>query len=194
MITPKKAKKALTQTDRANKNFGKYVVLPSCKDILTLRNLMEMDTNFIYKYFTEKTLDFQDHLWMITKYALIINIVLLPEQMKYTMKITARHVYRRKNTRKSIGKLEDPVVVCLTADIQKVLVLPKLTTKQDVFVSRLVTFNETFASKTASFPNYSALWHEAIAARKAPDVALTYLKIIRIIDEQDMSNPFYLSR
>ena len=37
---------------------------------------------------------------------------------------------------------------CFMDDIQKVLVLPLLTTKKHVFVSRLVTFNETFAAES----------------------------------------------
>ena len=66
-------------------------------------------------------------------------------------------------------------VVCFTADMQRVIVLPKLTTKEHLFVSRLVTFNETFASKTPGKPDYCILWHEAIAGRKAPDVASAFL-------------------
>ena len=34
-----------------------------------------------------------------------------------------------------------------SVDMQKVILLPKLTTKQHFFVSRLVVFNETFAPK-----------------------------------------------
>ena len=39
-------------------------------------------------------------------------------------------------------------------DMQGVLVLPKLTTKEHLFISRLVTFNEKFASKTPGQPDY----------------------------------------
>ena len=45
-------------------------------------------------------------------------------------------------------------VVCFTADMQRVYVLPKLITKEHLFVSRLVTFNKTFASKTPGKPDY----------------------------------------
>ena len=70
-------------------------------------------------------------------------------------------------------------VDCFTADMQRVIVLPKLTTKEHLFVSRLVTFNETFASKTPGKPDYWILSHEAIAGRKALDVALVFLQLIR---------------
>ena len=67
--------------------------------------------------------------------------------------------------------------------MQRVIVLPKLTTKEHLFVSHLVTFNETFASKTPGKPVYCILWHETIAGRKAPDVALAFLQLIRQCNE-----------
>ena len=57
-----------------------------------------------------------------------------------TKYIHAREEYKNE-------QVEDGVVV-LTADMQRVLVLSKLDTKDHLFVSRLVTFNETFASKS----------------------------------------------
>ena len=62
--------------------------------------------------------------------------------------------------------------------MQRVVVLPKLTTKEHLFVSRPVAFNEIFASKTPDI-----LWHEAIAGRKAPDVASAFLQLIRQCNE-----------
>ena len=67
--------------------------------------------------------------------------------------------------------------------MQRLIVLPKLTTKEHIFVSCLVTFNETFASKTPGKPDYCILWHEAIAGRKAPDVASAFLQLIRQCNE-----------
>ena len=67
--------------------------------------------------------------------------------------------------------------------MQKVIVLPKLTTKEHLFVSRLVTFNETFRSKTPGKQDYCILWYEAIAARKPPDVASLFLQLIRQCNE-----------
>ena len=54
----------------------------------------------------------------------------------------AREEYQKAN--KTAEQDED--VAVFTADMQKVVLLPKLTTKEHFFVSRLVVFNETFAS------------------------------------------------
>ena len=86
-----------------------------------------------------------------------------------------------REAREEYKKAGDVDEVCFTADMQNVIVLPKLTTKEHVFVSRLVTFYETFASKTKGFADYCVLWNESIAGRKAPDVASSYLKIIVIL-------------
>ena len=67
--------------------------------------------------------------------------------------------------------------------MQRVILLPKLTIKEHVFVSRLVTFNETFASKTLGKPDYCIIWQKAIAGRKAPDVASAFLQLIRQCNE-----------
>ena len=53
-----------------------------------------------------------------------------------------------------------------TADLQKVILLPKMTTKEHLFVSRLVVFNETFASMNEEV-DFAVLWHEEIAGRLA---------------------------
>ena len=74
-------------------------------------------------------------------------------------------------------------VVCFTPDIQIIIVLSKLTIKEHLFVSRLVTFNEIFASKTPGKPDYCILGHEPIAARKAPSVASAFLQLIRQCNE-----------
>ena len=90
----------------------------------------------------------------------------------------AKHKVRSTQTRIECQKPIPEEVVCFTADMQRVIVLPKLTTKEHLFVSSLVTFNETFASKTPSKPDYCILLHEAISGRKAPDVAWVFLQLI----------------
>ena len=64
-----------------------------------------------------------------------------------------------------------------TADMQKVILLPKLKTKMHFFTSRLVVFNETFASLSGR-NDLTVLWHEAISGRLAADVASAYIKCI----------------
>ena len=60
----------------------------------------------------------------------------------------AKHKVRYTQARIKYQKPIPVKVACFTADMQRVIVLPKLTTREHLFVSCLVTFNETFASKT----------------------------------------------
>ena len=62
-------------------------------------------------------------------------------------------------------------------DMQKIILLPKLTTKEHFFVSRLVVFNETFASLKGD-ADFVMLWHEGIAGRVAANVASSFIKCI----------------
>ena len=59
----------------------------------------------------------------------------------------------------------------------EVLVLPMLITKEHLFVSCLVCFNETFALKTEGMPDYLIMWHKAITGREAKDVTSPYIRI-----------------
>ena len=90
----------------------------------------------------------------------------------------AKHKVRHTQSRIEYQKPIPEEVVCFTADMQRVIVLPNLTTKEHLFVSRLVTFNETFASKTPGKPDYCILWHDAIAGYKSPDAASAFLQLI----------------
>lgn len=65
-----------------------------------------------------------------------------------------------------------------TVDMQKVLIIPKMTIKNSYFISRLVVFNETFAALHHE-KNKCLLWNEAIQGRNAPDVASTFYHVIR---------------
>ena len=82
----------------------------------------------------------------------------------------ARHEYQKPVS--GDGKV-------FTADMQKIILLPKLTTKQHFFVSRLVIFNETFASLDGK-NDMVILWHEGITARNAADVASAYVKCLEM--------------
>ncbi len=46
------------------------------------------------------------------------------------------------------------------------------------FVSRLVVFNETFASISNDKPDYVIIWHEGVAGRLAGNVAGSFIKCI----------------
>ena len=67
--------------------------------------------------------------------------------------------------------------------MQRSIVLRKLTSKEHIFVSRLVTFNETFASKTPGKLDYCIHFHDAMAGRKAFDIASAFLQLIRQCNE-----------
>ena len=95
----------------------------------------------------------------------------------------AKHKVRYTQAHIEYQKPIPEELVSFTADMQRVIVLPKLTTKEHLSVSHLVTFNETFTSKTPGKPDYYILWHEAIAGRKAPDVASAFLQLIRQCNE-----------
>uniref|UniRef100_A0A6P7GZS5 Uncharacterized protein LOC114349017 n=1 Tax=Diabrotica virgifera virgifera TaxID=50390 RepID=A0A6P7GZS5_DIAVI len=65
-----------------------------------------------------------------------------------------------------------------SVDMQKVLLLPKMSTKNSFFISRLVVFNETFAS-LGNDENICVMWHEAIRGRSAADVTSAYYNIMK---------------
>ncbi|MES9882743.1 MAG: hypothetical protein ABW185_17895 [Sedimenticola sp.] len=92
----------------------------------------------------------------------------------------ARHAYKDDNS----AEFPDNTVV-FAADMQRVLLLPKMTTKEHLFVSRLVVFNETFASLTGS-EDYVILWHEGIAGRLGINVASAYIKCINLSAKENV--------
>ncbi|XP_030757813.1 uncharacterized protein LOC115883597 [Sitophilus oryzae] len=64
-------------------------------------------------------------------------------------------------------------------DMQKVIIIPKMTIKNSYFVSRLVIFHETFANLKKGGENMCILWHEAIMGRNSPDVTSAYYNMIK---------------
>lgn len=79
-----------------------------------------------------------------------------------------------------------------TVDMQKVLIIPKMKTKNSYFVSRLVVFNETFAPlHQHDTANICVLWHEAITGRTAADVASTFFNILQNSKREVMTFIFW---
>ena len=72
-----------------------------------------------------------------------------------------------------------------SVDMQKVIILPKLTTKEHIFTSRLVCFNETFSAGTAGSNDFTVLWHEAMNGRKAGDVTSAFVKFFIASQEKN---------
>ena len=86
----------------------------------------------------------------------------------------ARECYRNDITKPNV----------YAVDMQKVIIIPKLTTKESFFVSRLVCFNETFATNCDDKPNYAIIWHEGLSGRKASDVTSSYVKFFTESEEK----------
>lgn len=60
--------------------------------------------------------------------------------------------------------------------MQKVILLPRMPDiKETFFLSRLIVFNQTFASLKKNDSHYLIIWHEDIAARNAEDVTSAFL-------------------
>ena len=73
-----------------------------------------------------------------------------------------RHMMRYVNARKAYqddANSDNRNQSLFTADMQKVILLPKMTTKEHFFVSRLVVFNATFASMNEEV-DFAVLWHK----------------------------------
>lgn len=89
---------------------------------------------------------------------------------------SARKEYKLDNKKEN-----GPNSLIYCVDMQKVLIIPKMSTKNSFFVSRMVVFNETFApmgKNGGEQKNHCVLWNESITGRNAADVTSSYLKII----------------
>lgn len=66
--------------------------------------------------------------------------------------------------------------------MQKVVLLPRLPdVKESFFTSRLITYNETFASMQKKEGRHNLiLWHEGIASRRAEDVASAFISFLKL--------------
>ena len=86
--------------------------------------------------------------------------------------LQTKHTERYHAAREEYRKPIDKGYTAFTADMQKVVPAQKLPSKETVFISRLVIFNETFAALTHNKVggNILILWHEGISGRKADDV------------------------
>ena len=83
-------------------------------------------------------------------------------------------------TAKTGRKMQDDTSI-FTADMQKIIFLPKITLKEHFFVSRLVIFNETFAS-VKNNKDFVILWHKAISGRLRVDVGSSYIKCANLCE------------
>lgn len=65
--------------------------------------------------------------------------------------------------------------VCYSADLQKVIMLPRLDQyKVALFTPRIIAFNESFVpvgKKQVGVKPVAAVWHEGVAGRKKEDIS-----------------------
>ncbi|KAB0790600.1 hypothetical protein PPYR_14994 [Photinus pyralis] len=96
---------------------------------------------------------------------------------KYQLHKKRYTIARQMYTKDSSGGFDNDTEI-YAVDMQKVLLLPKMSTKDSFFVSRLVVFHETFANLKSKGYNKCILWHEAIMGRNAADVASAYYNVV----------------
>lgn len=75
------------------------------------------------------------------------------------------------------GQFQEEGLVCYSADLQKIIMLPRIDSfKAVIFTQRLTTYHKTFApvgKKSKEVP-YAMLWHEALSGRWKEDIISTF--------------------
>ena len=93
-----------------------------------------------------------------------------------TCTASEKHLQSTKIARQKYKDMEKPNSYAV--DMQKVMLIPKLTTKESFFVSRFVCFNKIFACGSSGGKNYAIMWNESVSSRKASDVTSSYCKFL----------------
>ncbi|XP_050499069.1 uncharacterized protein LOC126879820 [Diabrotica virgifera virgifera] len=97
------------------------------------------------------------------------------------------HIKKAKEARKRYKEDADSTEwtakkICLSADLQKVIMLPRIDTfKQVLFTQRIVVFNESFVAvgKNQKLLGPTAvIWHEGVAGRKKENICSTFYKYL----------------
>lgn len=97
----------------------------------------------------------------------------------------SKHITRANEARKmyksSSDSRFDDKTVCVSADLQKVIMLPRIDTfKRVLFVKRLVAYHESFVpvgKKPKALP-YAVVWHEATAGRCKEEIISTFFAFL----------------
>lgn len=84
----------------------------------------------------------------------------------------------RKYYQECAQNIYDSKTLCMSVDLQKIIMLPRLECfKSVVFTNRLITYNETFVPVGKNQINaapLSVIWHEGIRERNKEDIISTY--------------------
>lgn len=92
-----------------------------------------------------------------------------------------QHLKNKRDSRRDLKIIEEKVdksdgqEALYTVDMQKVICMPLLTTKEYFFSRKLVLYNETFVPPGTNKQAVCIVWHEGESGRKAHNVATTYI-------------------
>lgn len=89
----------------------------------------------------------------------------------------ARDLYQQHAKRSSQPTNDSNNIVYYSADLQKVIMLPRVYTfKKIIFVRRLTTYNETFVplGEKIKLNTIACTWHGALSGRNKEDIISTY--------------------
>jgi hypothetical protein len=104
------------------------------------------------------------------------------------------HIQRAKASRDKyrLDKIESERliegVIYFSADLQKVIMLPRMDTfKSVVFTKRIIAFNESFVplGELKTQKPHAAIWHEGTAGRKKEDIVSTFHAFIMLHRDAD---------
>lgn len=92
-----------------------------------------------------------------------------------------RHIEHADNSRKlyrqqAQSRFTDGSV-CVSVDLQKIIMLPRIDSfKRIIFVQRLTTYHESFVplGKNAKLPPFAVIWNESISGRNKEDIISTF--------------------
>jgi len=88
----------------------------------------------------------------------------------------AKAEYKKDSQEQELGSIR-----YFSMDLQNVILIPSMPNiKSSYFLSRLVVFNETFATikKGSTFNSYCVMWHEAHSGRKAECITDSIMTVI----------------
>ncbi|CAH1110635.1 unnamed protein product [Psylliodes chrysocephalus] len=90
---------------------------------------------------------------------------------------------RVQNSRKNYKQEKenrDSDTIVYTVDMQKVIMLPRMSdVKDSFFLYRLILFNESFVFLKPKDKHLMVIWYEAIAARNVEDVSCAFLTFMK---------------
>lgn len=141
--------------------------------------LSESNINNYYPSLTETSVKYQETCGACKKW------------IEHSEKAKISRTEYRNNLTK--GKLMTTSI--RSVDLQKVIMLPRMPErKKTCFTRRIVAFHQTFAtmedkSSKNNKKHISVLWNEALAGRKAEEIASTFYKAL--LEERDVEHILY---